>query len=297
MQRTSLYLQLNLPLLMLLTMLASGRAVAAGPSCTTNASVIPAEGFAINSPDLVITGVTTNAAGTKIGNIGIGTTTPSAQFHVTQSDASAPVLSVTNQPGNNLFSINDGGPSLNLSNPSLNSTLNISSSNVNFNQAFTLSNNAGATTQLRGNLSITGSQRLNTPLIVGAATVLPRPEVSSNPLLSLSVRTLSSQPFNGTVFRTLYQPASGTSAPLVATSSKQVGINQPSPSQPLDIDGTLWMTKSGKGIRLKPLRSAPPGNCIAGAFALTSLYTLCVCKVSSSWINGTDGSSCKWNSN
>lgn len=81
-----------------------------------------------------------------------------------------------------------------------------------------------------------------------------------------------------------------SSAPvLYATSAGSVGIGTATPVAKLDVNGFMRLAKNGSA----------PATCdatIDGAIALTSQYTLCVCKGgSAAWVRTTDGTTaCTW---
>jgi hypothetical protein len=68
----------------------------------------------------------------------------------------------------------------------------------------------------------------------------------------------------------------------------KVGISQTDPQATLDVNGYAKLLKYG----------AAPVNCNAtydGSIALTSLYTLCVCKAGTGWVQTRDGTTaCTW---
>lgn len=82
---------------------------------------------------------------------------------------------------------------------------------------------------------------------------------------------------------------SGSSKFIVDAATGNVGVGTSTPKTTLDINGVMRLAVNGT----VPFACAPDKN---GAFALTSAFTTCVCKGSSStWVRTTDGTTgCTW---
>ncbi|MGB9154813.1 MAG: hypothetical protein WCD70_17210, partial [Alphaproteobacteria bacterium] len=81
---------------------------------------------------------------------------------------------------------------------------------------------------------------------------------------------------------------SSNNAVLYITSSGNVGLGTATPAATLDVNGTMHLKEY----------SAAPATCSAtedGVIALTTLYTICVCKNGTGWVTASDGmTSCAW---
>ena len=225
---------------------------------------------------------------TSAGNVGIGTTAPSAQLHATGNalfgSAAADQVNIT---------IGAGGPA---------GTRNLGLSYV----------SGGGTGSATGDHSIIQSAYggvAYTPIAlqpfggnIGIGTTAPgfklhvRHSTDKNLVMEAMSSGMKVASINDAI---LEQPIAiqgqtaslmtGGTDRLFVTNSGNVGIGTTSPVAALDINGAMKLAKN----------SLPPIACTStadGAIALTSWHSMCVCKGSvSNWVQAADGlTSCSW---